>query len=249
MPKFFVTREDIQGNYIIMHKDVHHILHVLRKYKGDTLEVCDGKNTDYVCEILEISRGEDQIICKVLSKVTSKSEADVKVCLYQGLPKADKMELILQKGTEIGAYEFIPFESERTVVHLDSKKSNAKLERWNKIAESAAKQSGRGNIPRVRNVLDFKGAVADAAKNCDLVLVCYEDEHKTSLKTQLRQMEKRPEKVAVFIGPEGGFSPAEVRQILECGGHAVTLGPRILRTETAGMIATALILYEYDQMN
>ena len=249
MPKFFVTREDIQGNYIIMHKDVHHILHVLRKSKGDTLEVCDGKNTDYVCEILEISRGEDQIICKVLSKVTSKSEADVKVCLYQGLPKADKMELILQKGTEIGAYEFIPFESERTVVHLDSKKSNAKLERWNKIAESAAKQSGRGNIPRVRNVLDFKGAVADAAKNCDLVLVCYEDEHKTSLKTQLRQVEKRPEKVAVFIGPEGGFSPAEVKQILEGGGHAVTLGPRILRTETAGMISTALILYEYDQMN
>ena len=239
MPKFFVTREDIQGNYIIIHKDVHHILHVLRKSKGDTLEVCDGKNTDYVCEILEISRGEDQIICKVLSKVTSKSEADVKVCLYQGLPKADKMELILQKGTEIGAYEFIPFESERTVVHLDSKKSNAKLERWNKIAESAAKQSGRGNIPRVRNVLDFKGAVADAAKNCDLVLVCYDEEVYGDLNGMT---------LSIFLLILLTL-PAEVKQILEGGGHAVTLGPRILRTETAGMIATALILYEYDQMN
>lgn len=250
MPKFFVTREDIQGNYILIHgRDVHHILHVLRKSKGDRLQICDGKNTDYECEILEISRAEDQNICRILSKVTSRSEALVKIALYQGLPKADKMELILQKGTEIGVYEFVPFQSERTVVHLDSKKSDAKLERWNKIAESAAKQSGRGNIPKVQPVLSLKEAVKKAKEECQLILVAYEAEHQNGLKQLLRKMDPVPEKIALFIGPEGGFSPGEIEIIKNAGGYAVTLGPRILRTETAGMIGAALILYEYDQMN
>ena len=231
MPKFFVTREDVQGNYIVIHKDTHHILHVLRKGKGDQLEICDGKNTDYLCEILEIARDESQIT------------------LYQGLPKADKMELILQKGTEIGIHEFVPFESSRTIVHLDTKKAGGKIERWNKIAESAAKQSGRGNIPVVRPVLSFAQAVETAIGENDLVLVCYEAEKKNALKTILRSKDPKPQKIALLIGPEGGFSEEEIRKILSSGGQAVTLGPRILRTETAGMIAAALILYEYDQMN
>lgn len=249
MPKFFVTREDVQGNYIVIHKDTHHILHVLRKGKGDQLEICDGKNTDYLCEILEIARDESQIICKVIKKVTSSAESSVRITLYQGLPKADKMELILQKGTEIGIHEFVPFESSRTIVHLDTKKAGGKIERWNKIAESAAKQSGRGNIPVVRPVLSFAQAVETAIGENDLVLVCYEAEKKNALKTILRSKDPKPQKIALLIGPEGGFSEEEIRKILSSGGQAVTLGPRILRTETAGMIAAALILYEYDQMN
>ncbi|MBO4888266.1 MAG: 16S rRNA (uracil(1498)-N(3))-methyltransferase [Firmicutes bacterium] len=249
MPKFFVTREDVQGNYIVIHKDTHHILHVLRKGKGDQLEICDGKNTDYLCEILEIARDESQIICKVLKKVTSSAESSVRITLYQGLPKADKMELILQKGTEIGIHDFVPFESSRTIVHLDTKKAGGKIDRWNKIAESAAKQSGRGNIPVVRPVLSFAQAVETAISENDLVLVCYEAEKKNALKTILRGVDTKPQKIALLIGPEGGFSEEEIRKILAAGGQAVTLGPRILRTETAGMIAAALILYEYDQMN
>ena len=123
------------------------------------------------------------------------------------------------------------------------------MERWNKIAESAAKQSGRGNIPAVRSILAFTKAIEQAVKENDLVLVCYEAEKKNALKSILRSKDPKPEKIALFIGPEGGFSEEEIRMILSSGGQAVTLGPRILRTETAGMIAAALILYEYDQMN
>ena len=159
------------------------------------------------------------------------------------------MELILQKGTEIGIHDFIPFESSRTIVHLDTKKAGGKIDRWNKIAESAAKQSGRGNIPVVRPVLSFAQAVETAISENDLVLVCYEAEKKNALKTILRGVDTKPQKIALLIGPEGGFSEEEIRKILAAGGQAVTLGPRILRTETAGMIAAALILYEYDQMN
>ena len=198
MPKFFVTREDIQGKYIIIHKDTHHILHVLRKNKGDQLEICDGKNNDYLCEILEISRDETQIICKILQKVTSAAESSVMVTLYQGLPKADKMELILQKGTEIGIYGFVPFESSRTIVHLDQKRAESKIERWNKIAESAAKQSGRGNIPKVNPIASFVEAVKKAASENDLVLACYEAEKQHALKTVLRGSEKVPQKIALL---------------------------------------------------
>ncbi|MBO6159221.1 MAG: 16S rRNA (uracil(1498)-N(3))-methyltransferase [Firmicutes bacterium] len=248
MPKFFVTREDIQGNYILIRKDTHHILHVLRKSKGDLLELCDGKNTDYLCEIIEVSRNEDQLICKILKRMASSAEAALKVFLYQALPKGDKMELILQKGTEIGVYGFIPFNSQRCIVHLDPKRSSQKVERWNKICVSGAKQSGRGNIPAVSDPMNFKDAVNKAVKETDLVLVCYENEQTVSLKTALTGYGEKPSSVSIFIGPEGGFDTNEIDYLTAQGVRSVSLGPRILRTETAGMVASAMVLYHFDEM-
>lgn len=249
MPKFFVSTEDIQGKYITLHHDIHHIVNVLRKGVGDTFTVCDGKNTDYDCEIIEISRNEDQMILKIRAKHSSDTEPEVFVTLFQALPKADKMELILQKGTEIGVSCFVPFVSERCIVKLDERKAKDKVERWNKITEAAAKQSGRGNIPTVKNVLSMKEALTEL-KTQDLAVFFYEHAEGRSLKDLLKAQaaEGIPKKLALIIGPEGGFSDAEVSAFEAAGCRTASLGPRILRTETAGMVGAALILYEYGQM-
>ena len=251
MPKFFISKEDIQGSYILIQHDVHHITHVLRKGVGDSLTVCDGRGMDYTCVILEITPGEDRVVAKVESTQHSDTEPTTKITLFQSMPKADKMEFVLQKGIEVGISSFQPFFSERSLIHLDTGKAKQKVERWNKIAEAAAKQSGRGLVPPVYEVATFKEAVKKL-EEFDLNLLCYEDARKTSLKTILRETEQKlghvPASVSVWIGPEGGFAPSEVDLLTKLGAKLCGLGPRILRTETAGMTAASLILYEYGQM-
>ena len=229
----------------MIREDAHHILHVLRKELGDHLTVCDGQGQDYECEIVSTAAGE--VTCKVLEKHMAETEPAVKLTLFQGLPKAEKMEWLLQKGVEIGISEFIPVAAERSVVKLDGKKAESKLARWNKIAESAAKQSGRGMIPEVKSVMSVQEAIKTFDKY-DLILVLYEEDRGRSLKMILREQHPRPEKVAIWIGPEGGLELSEVDKLVAAGAVTAGLGPRILRTETAGMTAAALVLYEYDQM-
>ncbi len=229
----------------MIREDAHHILHVLRKELGDHLTVCDGQGQDYKCEVVSASAGE--VICRIVEQYPAETEPAVKLTLFQGLPKAEKMEWLLQKGVEIGISEFVPVATERSVVKLDRKKAEGKLARWNKIAQSAAKQSGRGILPEVNNVLSIEQAIKTFDK-FDLILVLYEEDRGRSLKAILRDQKEVPEKVALWIGPEGGFEPLEVDQLVKAGAVTAGLGPRILRTETAGMTAAALILYEYDQM-
>ncbi len=237
--------EDVQGDSLVIREDAHHILHVLRKELGDHLTVCDGHGQDYECEIVSASAGE--VCCRILHQQNAETEPAVKLTLFQGLPKAEKMEWLLQKGVEIGISEFVPVATERSVVKLDGKKAEGKLVRWNKIAQSAAKQSGRGILPEVKNVMTVAQAIKIFDKY-DMILVLYEEDRGRSLKVILREQKAVPEKIALWIGPEGGFDPSEVEQLVRAGAVTAGLGPRILRTETAGMTAAALILYEYDQM-
>jgi len=251
MPKFFISREDIQGSYIVIRHDVHHIVHVLRKQTGDTLTVCDGLSMDYDCRILQIDAGEESIICQITDSHRSDAEPEVAVTLYQSLPKGDKMEFVIQKSVELGISRIVPYYSERSLIHLDAKKAAQKVARWNAISESAAKQSGRGLIPEIADVHTFKQAAQEAAQY-DLAILFYEKAQDIALKKVLTEAEtrlgRRPESVGIWIGPEGGFAPAEAEQLRKAGCVPSGLGSRILRCETAGMMACAMILYHYDEM-
>lgn len=247
MPKFFVTREDIQGPMIVVRKDVHHIVNVLRKEVGDQLILCDGLGNDYTCQIIDISGSEDQLVAKIVDMNRSVSEPAVTITLYQSLPKGDKMELILQKGVELGISRFVPFYSERSLIHLDEKRGRQKVERWQKITEAAAKQCSRGLIPTVEPIHSYPQVLAEV-KDYELAVLCYEHERAVSLKTLLSRQDHMPKTVSVYIGPEGGFAESEVEDLISSGANVCGLGPRILRTETAGFTAASLILYQYGQM-
>ena len=239
MPKFFVSPGEIVGKRITLTgEDEKHIKTVLRAREGQEITVCDGAGTDYLCRILSLERG---VHTEILSAAPCDVEPETKITLYQGLPKADKMEWIIQKCVELGVERMVPVSTERAIVKLD-KKEGKKLERWQKIAEAAAKQSGRGIIPQMgENVLSFREAVAEAAK-LDGALIPYEKEEERGIREFVRDFSGKT--VGVFIGPEGGFSPEEVALAEEAGILPVTLGKRILRTETAGMTTVALLLYE-----
>lgn len=251
MPRFFVSKEDIQGKIIVVRKDAHHLVHVLRVRRGEKLTVSDAQGMDYLCEVMDISKGEEEVLLKILSGEASKTESPVRLKLYQALPKNDKMEWILQKGTEIGIDTFIPFISERVISRPDVKSQKKKNERWIRVCEAASKQSGRGKIPSVEPVLSFSEVLSQVkARPQELSLLCYEEEKAVSMKKALQEIsgrgEKLPECVSIFIGPEGGFSEAEARELREAGAIPVTLGPRILRTETAGAVAAVQVLYEFE---
>lgn len=245
MSRFFVDPACIMDTQAEIHgQDVKHIKNVLRHEIGDEVVLCDGAGTDYECKIAEFL--EDKIRLDVIHSENSKSESDIEIVLYQGLPKKDKMELIIQKAIELGVKEIVPVMTERVIVKLsDAKKERKKIDRWNKIAESAAKQSRRGLIPKVTGVLSYKEALKQGSQ-CDLALIAYEKE-KESLKKCL-QDHKDCKKIAIYIGPEGGFAEHEVEKALDQGVTSITLGKRILRTETAGFTLTAAIMYEYNQM-
>lgn len=248
MPKFFIQKEDIQGNYIVLRHDTHHILNVLRKGVGDQLLLCDGESHDYTAEIISLGSGDSEIVFRILSKEDSQAEAGLFITLFQALPKGDKMELILQKCTEIGVSEFVPFESEFSIIHLDEKKRASKIERWQRIVEGAAKQSGRGLIPKVQPILPFS-KVADCFSGLDEVLFFNAQEEAMGLSDLLKNREKTPRHLGIIIGAEGGFSEGEAASFMEKGAHSVSLGPRILRTETAGLVAASIVLYEFGYLS
>lgn len=241
MPKFFFNKNDIsQGQIQLFGEDEKHIKTVLRAREGEELTLCDGEGMDYQCRIASLERG---VLLDILSKEACETEPKTKITLYQGLPKADKMELIIQKCVELGVDRIVAVSTERAIVKLD-KKETKKLERWQKIAEAAAKQSGRGKIPEIGGqVLKFKDAVAEAAK-LDGAIIPYEKEQETGIRQFVQKF--KGESVGVFIGPEGGFAEEEIALARENGITPITLGKRILRTETAGMTTIAILLYELD---
>lgn len=245
MYQFFVEPSQIQGNRIIITgKDVNHIKNVLRMKPGEEISVSNGiDGKDYRCGIEELL--EDEIICSLRFVKEDGIELPSKVYLFQGLPKADKMELIIQKAVELGVYAVIPVSCKRAVVKLDEKKVKSKIARWQQIAEAAAKQSKRSIIPEVKSVMSMKEAVA-FARQCQVKLIPYELAEGMEKTKEIIDSLKPGEDVAIFIGPEGGFEETEVQLAVENGIEPITLGKRILRTETAGMTVLSWIMYQLE---
>ena len=245
MPRFFVKTEQIRDNQIIIiGEDVKHIKNVLRKQIEDNLEICNQQTgTTYKCEIKEMQ--EDKILTNIIEKINNE-ESKIKVDIYQGLPKADKMELIIQKSIELGANAIIPVEMKRCVVKLDSKSENKKIERWQKIAESAAKQSGRNFVPEIRNIIKIE-EIAKLTNIYDSIIVCYENEKENYIKNELLKLKNKEDiNIAVVIGPEGGLEEKDVEYLKQNGASVVTLGNRILRTETVALNLLSIIMYELE---
>lgn len=244
MQHFFVDKSNIDGKIItITGDDVKHIKNVLRMKPGEEISVSDGESDrEYRCEI--VSLDVDEIVCKLLFIKEDGVELPVKVTLFQALPKGDKMETIIQKCVELGVAEIVPTETHRCVMKLDDKKKKTKVERYQAIAEAAAKQSKRAYIPKVKPVMTFKQAIASLSEY-DVIMIPYEmSEDMDTTKTVFNSLpELKDAKVAVFIGPEGGFEESEVEAVINAGGKAVSLGKRILRTETAGMTVMSFIIY------
>lgn len=247
MSKFFIPEQNIkENNIIITGGDVLHIQKVLRFKEGDMLSLCDSAGFDYNAVITEFT--ENSIICTIKSKTKSNTEPNIKVTLFQGIPKASKMDYIIQKTTELGISRIVPCIMERCVVKInDEKSAEKKLERWRKVAEEAAKQSGRGVIPEIYEPMIFNDAVTEMLKS-DLYFAPYEGECKTHIKPVLLSV-KDPETVSFIIGPEGGFEIAEIEKICAAKIPRITLGKRILRTETAGESVLSMIMYEIGDIN
>jgi len=244
MSRFFVTPEKV-GNACISiteKEDIRHITKVLRLKKGDRIDISDSVEWEYKTEI--VCMETDYIEAKILDKQKFAREPEVKISLFQGLPKQGKMELIIQKAVELGVFQIIPVFTDRSIV-TDNGKMGKKIERWQKIADEAVKQCRRGIIPRIAEELKFK-EMLDKLENFDLVLFPYENEENRSIKKSLQSLDEKPRSVAVIIGPEGGFSEQEATALKAIGADCVTLGKTILRTETAGLAAIAMIMYELE---
>ena len=246
MYRFYVEETAIAEDKIhITGEDVNHIKNVLRMKKGEKLIICNGQGVDYYCIIDDVC--DKEIIVAVNEQKESEAELLTKIYLFQGLPKKDKMELIIQKAVELGAYEVVPVMMKRTIVKLeDKKKELKKLERWQAIAQGAAKQSGRGVIPSIHEVMTFKQAV-DFAKTLDMILVPYECATGIAHTKELVKQCVGKKSVGIFIGPEGGFESDEIEMAQQVGFEIVTLGKRILRTETAGLAMLANLMFELQQ--
>ena len=246
MDRFFVEKKNINlenNTCIIEGEDVKHISKVLRCKIGEELEVCDSDNNEYICEITSIDKSSVEL--DILEKVDIKRESDLKIKLYQGLPKGPKMEMILQKLTEVGVDEIILVQTKRSVVKVDDKKEDKKIERWERIIYEAAKQSKRGKIPKLRGVLSFKEALCDMQNN-DFNIAPYENERTKSIKQAIKSLDIN--NIGIFVGPEGGFDESEIEDIENINGQSVSLGPRILRTETASVVASSIVLYELSDL-
>lgn len=247
MYQFFVEPSQINVNdkhVIITGSDVNHIKNVLRMKAGEEISVSNGLDgKEYRCGILSLE--PDRILCELRFIKEAGVELPAKVYLFQGIPKADKMELIIQKAVELGVYQIIPVAAKRCVVKLDCKKADAKIMRWQGIAEAAAKQSKRAVIPQVSDVLSFEQAVK-MASDMDVRFIPYELAEGMEKTRKLISGLKPDQSIAVFIGPEGGFEEAEIQVALANGIEPVTLGKRILRTETAGMTVLSWIMYQME---
>jgi 16S rRNA (uracil1498-N3)-methyltransferase len=245
MHRFFVKKENIKGDSIYIDgEDVQHISRVLRLKDGDKIVICDQQGMDYNVAIKNISK--DTITTTIIDKENSKGEPSIEVVLYQGIPKSTKMDTIIQKCTELGITRIVPVFTVRTVVKLESEKDEAKkVARWTKIAEEAAKQSARGVVPHIDMPMSFEEALKDS-RELDLVLIPYEDEQDMSVKAALQG--NPPKAVGFFVGPEGGFDSFEINKAKQSNLVPVTLGNRIMRTETAGLAMLTCIMYEYNQM-
>ncbi len=274
MSRFFINPDSVDlnsGSILITGEDVRHIGNVLRAVSGDILELSDGSGTDYEVVIEQIAK--DSILTKITTARPNRTEPPIEITLFQGIPKADKMDYIIQKCIELGVTRIVPVITARTIVKFSNAKDSAsKAVRWRRIALEAAKQCDRGFIPQVEEPVRLEKAL-EMAGDYSLKLIPYEEESEVSLKDILRQYGETfrngnpggnsvsPDtessnsdgrsarrdgnrRIGILIGPEGGFDPSEVEKAVKIGFYSVTLGPRILRTETAGMAVAAIIMYE-----
>lgn len=245
MNRFFVDKGNINLKEMIARVDdkgdCKHIVKVLRLKEGDQIEISDKEGSEYIGEI---SSTNDIVELINLEKVDVSRESNLKITLFQGIPKSDKMDLIVQKNVELGINEVIPVQMKRSVSKIDGKKVKSKLERWEKIAWEAAKQSKRSILPRVDRIMDFK-AILDIVKDYDMFLVAYENEEQLLMKDLKGNQMKN---VAILIGPEGGIANEEIDLLIEAGAKIVSLGKRILRTETAGFTLNTILQYEFGDM-
>ena len=248
MQRFFVEPYQVQEEehrITLTGPDLNHMKNVLRMRIGEDVWISDGSEKEYHCTIEEFQ--EDSAVLHILYAQESQYELPSQIYLFQGLPKGDKMELIIQKAVELGAYAVVPVETRRCVVKLDAKKAQKKVTRWQQISESAAKQSKRMLIPEVKNVMSWKEALA-FAKGLDVILIPYELAKGMKETREILSAIQPGQSVGIFIGPEGGFEEEEVRDAMEAGGKPVTLGKRILRTETAGMTMLSILMYTLESV-
>ena len=245
MYNFFVNDDCRQGDrYVITGADHNHIKNVLRMKVGDTILISANGKSD-LCEIEIIDN--DEIVAPIIEEDYQNTELPLQIHLFQGLPKSDKMELIIQKAVELGVYSITPIEMKRCIVKLDDKKKKSKQTRWQAISESAAKQSKRNTIPEINEIISYKAAL-NAAKELDLLLVPYENEDGIlSTKEALAKL-KEAKSVGIIIGPEGGFDDAEIEAAKNSDGRIISLGKRILRTETAAITAVGMCML-YTEMS
>ena len=248
MPKFFVKSNQIKENKIvIIGEDVNHIKNVLRKNIGNTIEICNKDNSNnYLAEIISLEN--ETIECSILQELNNNTESNVFINVFQGLPKSDKMELIIQKSVELGASRITPVRMKRCVVKLSGKDEEKKIARWQKIAEVASKQCERNIIPDVDRIVSV-GDICNQIKEYDVVLVAYENEKTNKLKYELEKIKnilKNKMKIAIVIGPEGGLEPEDVELLKSNGAKIITLGNRILRTETVALNMISIINYELE---
>lgn len=247
MSRYFVFRDFKHNDIIeISGEDAHHIIKVLRHKIGDKIEISNGQDLESTVVIENIDYKGLKVVSRVI-KIRKREDIKPKITLFQGMPKGNKIDFILQKNTEIGVTAFIPIFTERTIVQLSEKKAKKRLSRWRKIVIEASKQCRRIDIPMVHFPINFAKAV-DSFNDFDLVLMPWEEEKNVTLKQVLRNFEGPKEKIAVLIGPEGGFSSNEVDLAMQYDAIPVTLGSRILRTETAGIVVSSLLMYELGDL-
>jgi len=250
MRRFFVDEENIEGNRVTIKGDeARHIAQVLRLKERDKIKVFTGKGKEYLTEIIQASKKE--VIGEILKESRLNTEPPIEITLVQGLPKSDKMDLIVQKATELGVKRIIPVITQRTIIRLDKEKAKVRRIRWQRIALEAAKQSGKAIIPGVDAITTFVQSLSNISEE-NLNLIPWEEEISTSLKEVLKHHTSHiphpTSPIMVFIGPEGGFTSEEVEAAKKKGAVPVSLGPRLLRTETAGLVTLAMILYELGDL-
>ncbi|WP_101877775.1 16S rRNA (uracil(1498)-N(3))-methyltransferase [Lachnoclostridium edouardi] len=242
---FFVKQDQIEEERIcITGADVNHMKNVLRMKQGEEILISDGEGKDYYCKVHKLEK--DQVIASIISKGSSETELPAKLVLFQGLPKGDKMEFIIQKAVELGVWEIVPVSTKYTVVKLDGKKEENRLKRWNAIAESAAKQSKRGLIPKVREIMTLDQALS-YSQTFDMAIIPYEEARGMETAKQAVSAVKPGMKAGIFIGPEGGFAKEEIKAAVDHGAMPVSLGKRILRTETAGLAVLSVLMFALEE--
>lgn len=246
MNRFFVDMDGREAgtSITITGGDVNHIRNVLRLKIGEQILISDGRGRDYYCRISDID--SEQVVADIEDVCDNFAELPVEVTLFQGYPKSDKMDLIVQKMVELGVHRIVPVFTARTVVKLDAKKAAKKTERYNLIAEAAAKQSGRGLVPEVLSPVTFAQAIKMASE-LDMNIIPYEEAEGLEYSRRVISEIQGKKSLGIFIGPEGGFSRDEVEQAMAAGAKSITLGHRILRTETAGLAVMAIVMFEIDR--
>ncbi len=239
MTRFFVSPEELQPDFLVLTGENAQHAKVLRLKNGEQVLVCDGQGRECLCTVSDASPGQISLV--VSDRRQSVTEAVVRVSVYMAFPKSDKLEHVIQKATELGAYEIVAFPSARCISRPDDKNLQKKLERWQKIAASAAEQSGRGRVPQILVLSSYKDALERAAQ-ADKALLFYENEQSTTLRMALQSSEYKT--VSILTGPEGGLESSEVEQAMTSGMQVCTLGKRILRCETAPLCALSAIMFD-----